>query len=50
MKIRAVLATFIVIAKLIAFLALTRAVLRSQDSPKTNPLPTVKEVMDHYVM
>ena len=30
MKIRAVLLTFIVIAKLIAFLALTRAVLRSQ--------------------
>lgn len=49
MKIRAVLPTFIVIAKLIAFLALTRAVLRSQDSPKTSPLPTVKEVMDHYV-
>src|SRR5258708_6450906 len=49
MKIRAVLPTFIVIAKLIAFLALTRAVLRSEDSTKTNPLPTVKEVMDHYV-
>ena len=49
MKIRAVLPTFIVIAKLIAFLALTGAVLRSQDSPKTSPLPTVKEVMDHYV-
>jgi hypothetical protein len=49
MKIRAVLPTFIVVAKLIAFLALASAVLRSQDSPKTSPLPTVEEVMDHYV-
>ena len=49
MKIRAVLPTFIVVAKLIAFLALASAVLRSQDSHKTGPLPSVEEVMDHYV-
>jgi len=49
MKIRAVLPTFIVVAKLIAFLALASAVLRSQDSHKTGPLPSVEEVMDHHV-
>jgi len=49
MKIRGILPTFIAVAKLTAFLVLTRAVLCSQDSPKTKPLPTVNEVMDHYV-
>jgi hypothetical protein len=41
--------TFIAITNLTAFLALTRGVLCSQDLKKDKPLPSVEEVMDHYV-
>jgi hypothetical protein len=41
---------FVALACLIALLPLTSSVLCGQDSSKTKPLPTVQQVMDHYVI
>src|SRR5208282_3819322 len=48
-KLRNLLPNFILVATLAAFLALTTSALSSQESPKARSLPTVQQVMDHYV-
>ncbi len=41
--------TVVSIATIMALLALTTSTLSGQDSSKAKPLPTVQQVMDHYV-
>lgn len=49
MKFRNLLRNVVVVARFAAFLALAGSVLSSQESPKATPLPSVQQVMDHYV-
>jgi hypothetical protein len=49
MTVRIAQSNFLSIARLMALVGLTTAALSGQDSSKAKPLPTVQQVMDHYV-
>jgi hypothetical protein len=49
MNIRSALPNFTSFARLVAFLALAASFACSQDSSQPKPMPTVGQVMDHYV-
>jgi hypothetical protein len=49
MKLRALLRKFIPVAKFAVLISLSASVLCSQETSKTQKLPTVQQVMDHYV-
>ncbi len=49
MTIHSARSTFVSIARIMALLALATSVLSGQDSSKAKSLPTVLQVMDHYV-